>query len=103
VEPLTINVVVFQDGDLWVAQAIEYDISARADSLPKLPHAFERALVANLSVNHELGRYGLDRIPSAPTRYREMFEAADLDIKPRAPSTMKAPVKIEEMRVAEAA
>jgi hypothetical protein len=49
-DPIRLNVVVYEDGDLWVAQAIEFDIAARADKVSKITRAFERALVANLAV-----------------------------------------------------
>src|ERR1700733_2304681 len=75
-DTIKLNVVVYEDGDLWVAQAIEFDIAARADKPSKLPRAFERALVANLSINHELGRVGLERIAPAPPEFRDMFEKA---------------------------
>jgi hypothetical protein len=40
-EPIKLDVVVYEDGDLWVAQAIQFDIAARADKLTKIPRAFE--------------------------------------------------------------
>jgi len=52
------------------------DIAARADEPGKLPRAIERALVANLAMNRELGRLGLDGIEPAPPQFRELFERA---------------------------
>ena len=55
-DPIELNVAFYEEGDLWVAQAIEFDIAARADRPSKLPRAFERAVMANLVANQELGR-----------------------------------------------
>lgn len=63
---LGLNVLVYEDGDIWVAQAIEADITVSADSRDKLPHAIKRAILANIAVNTELGRNGLEDIPPAP-------------------------------------
>jgi hypothetical protein len=80
-DPIELNVVFYEDGDLWVAQAIEFDIAARADKPSKLPRAFERAVMANLVANQELGRQRLEGIPAAPQRFRELFESAHFNLR----------------------
>jgi hypothetical protein len=102
-DTIELNVVVFEDGDLWVAQAIEFDIAARADKRSKLPRAFERALVANLTTNHALGRDALEGIPPAPQRYRELFEHAQFDLRDRGHSFAPPQgIRIGDVRLAEA-
>jgi hypothetical protein len=102
--PIKLDVVVYEDGDLWVAQAIQFDIAARADKLTKIPRAFERALMANLSINHELGRDALDRIAPAPPEFREMFERAHLDLHDRCGSIVPPRgFEIGDLRLAELA
>jgi hypothetical protein len=75
---IEVSVVAFQEGELWVAQCVEYDIAAFAKSLPELSKAFERAMAANLCVNADLGRNALDGVPAAPERFRQLFDKADL-------------------------
>ena len=102
-DTIELNVVVFEDGDLWVAQGIEFDIAARADKPSKLPRAFERALAANLATNHALGREALSGIPSAPPRYRELFERAQFNLKGRGrPIVPPEGIRIGDLRLAEA-
>jgi hypothetical protein len=98
-----VNVVAFEEGGVWVAQCLEYDIAAFAKSLTELPRALERAVAANLCANADLGRVALEGIPSAPAHYRELFERAELDLKPTKPAPHRLPVKIRDLRVAEAA
>lgn len=102
-DTIELNVVIFEDGDLWVAQGIEFDIAARADKPSNLPRAFERALVANLATAHTLGHVALTGIPAAPQRYRELFEQAHFDLKGRDRSIAPPQgIRIGEVRFAEA-
>jgi len=102
---IEVNVVAFQEGELWIAQCVEYDIAAFAKSLPELPRALERAVAANLCVNADLGRNALDGVPPAPARFREMFDHSHMDVKTRDEnnSTTRLPVRIRDLRVADAA
>lgn len=102
---IEVNVVAFQEGDLWVAQCVEYDIAAFAKSLPELPRAFERAVAANLCANADLGRRDLESVPVSPPHFKAMFDAAQLDVKPTEKPTagQRLPVTVRHLRVAEAA
>jgi hypothetical protein len=99
-ESFRVNVLAFREGELWVAQCIEYDISARSDTLEGAMTAFRRAFAANLAANRELGRSALDGVPGAPQRYQKTFESA----KPVQENTPGGrPVAVADLRVAEAA
>ncbi len=102
---IEVSVVAFQQGELWVAQCVEYDIAAFSKTFTDLPRAFERAVAANICVNADLGREGLEGIPAAAKRYRDMFEASNYDLRARSkpPQAKKQPVRIRDLRVAEAA
>jgi hypothetical protein len=71
---IEVNVVAFQEGELWVAQCVEYDIAAFAKSLPELPRALERAVAANICANADLGRHALVGVPPAPPRFKQTFD-----------------------------
>lgn len=77
---IEIKVVAYQKGNAWIAQCVEYDIYAHSESLPKLSLALERAVLANVCINAELGRKGLDGIPPAPQRFLDMFQGAHLHV-----------------------
>jgi hypothetical protein len=74
----TINVLAYQEGEEWVAQCVEYDIYARAPSLPELPDHFGRALAVNVCINSEFGRSGLNGIPAAPQKIQDAFKRAKM-------------------------
>jgi hypothetical protein len=99
-EMLTVNVLAFRESDCWVAQCLEYDISARSDTLAKAMTAFRRAFAANLAANQELGRKALEGVPPAPQRFRQMFESAK-SVQEKQP--VGRPVAVADLRVAEAA
>lgn len=93
-DTIKLNVLIYESGDLWVAQAIEADIAATADSLANLPRAIERAIVANLSINAKMGRSGLEGIPPAPEEFRLKFDNSAFDLRERH-RDMRAPGGIE--------
>ena len=80
-EHVELSVVVYEEGDLWIAQALEADIVATAESLAQLPRKLERAIIANLAANEKLGRSGLEGIPPAPDKFREKFEGSKIALQ----------------------
>jgi hypothetical protein len=99
-ESLKVSVVAFREGELWVAQCIEYDISARSETLANAMTAFRRMFAANLAASRELGRNGLEGVPPAPQRFRQMFDAAKL-VQENLPAGRS--LSVTELRVLEAA
>lgn len=103
---IPVRVVAFQEGDFWIAQCIEYDITAHAHDLTKLSAAFGRAVMQNMCVNVDLGRHGLEGIPRAPAKFEAMFEKSELTMAPvksRRKSRVDAsdpPVRIKDWRLA---
>jgi hypothetical protein len=85
VSEFQISAVAFKEGDAWVVQGIEHDIVAHAYDLTKLPQAFMQAVVENVCITKHLGRKPLEGIRAAPARYREMFEMADMEVRPIKP------------------
>jgi len=76
-----IRAVAFREGDVWVVHGVEYDIVAQAKDPLDAPEAFIRTLLSTLMINRRLGRSGFERLNSAPSKYRDMFERANRQIK----------------------
>jgi hypothetical protein len=74
--PPTINVVIFREGDFWVAQCLEYDIAAQAKSLRDLQYEIQRTLAGLIITATEAKEGRFEHIAPAPKRYWEMFATA---------------------------
>lgn len=71
-----IRAIAFREGDAWVIQGLEYDITTHVDDPARAPMAFMRAVVENACICKELGRDFLAGIKPAPRHYFEMFDRA---------------------------
>jgi hypothetical protein len=95
-----VNVVAYEVDGVWFAQCVEFDISAWAHRVDELPDAFLKELSATCAVNRHLGRQGLEGIPAAPDRFRQMWAEAAYDLTPRQHSVQARPVSIESFGIA---
>jgi hypothetical protein len=70
----TIRVIVFREGDLYVAQCLEYDIATQAKSIESLIDRLELTLDAEFSLCEEQGKQPHKAIPPAPNYYHGLWE-----------------------------
>lgn len=112
VPPIHVRVVVFEEGEYYIAQCLEYDICTQAKSLKELQKRFALNFFSNIAVCLELGRAPLAGIPKAPKRYWEMFENAQFEVKardemqgvvPKLPNVSEFPSFIPDIRFGERA
>jgi hypothetical protein len=68
-----LRVIVFKDGDLWLAQGIEHDICVQATTLPALKDRFDLAVQAQPD---------LSKIPAAPAQFQAMWDNRGGDLTP---------------------
>lgn len=67
---MKISVVLFErDPGEWVAQCLEYDIGAQANSLPNLFYELQKSLVGHVVISRENGQEPFQCLPPAPSRY----------------------------------
>jgi hypothetical protein len=103
-----IRAVLFEEGDWWCAQCLEYDITAQAHSLPELRYELERVLFAHICANVELGRQPFQGLEPAPKKFWKMYDSTPLrlegdeDFSFRSPTEMTLPAVIAKMKIAEA-
>ncbi|HKO06445.1 MAG TPA: hypothetical protein VJ487_01930 [Alphaproteobacteria bacterium] len=76
-----VSVVLFQEGDWWSAQCLEYDITAQAKTLPDLQYELQRVLISQMAVSIEVGIAPFEDIGPAPQRFWEMYEGAKLRLE----------------------
>jgi hypothetical protein len=69
-----IRAVIFQDGDLWIAQCLEYDIGAQAPDLDTLKRRLSLAVEVEQSTSLEVHGKAFAGIDRAPKRFFDMWE-----------------------------
>ena len=86
-QDITIRVVVFKDNDVWVAQCLEYDIGAQADSIDALTARLNAVLKAEFKESMERHEMPFAGIAPAPQRFQMMWEhrTRSLTIKSMSP------------------
>ena len=69
----TIRAIIFREGDLWVAQCVEYDIGCQAPTLAELTQKL--MVTVELECVESMRRHGAPfrGIPPAPDRYEAMW------------------------------
>ena len=74
--PPSIRVVAYRDGDVWVAQCLEYDIHAQGADYQTAMRRLTAAVNAECDYTRE--KYGEEfkSIDRAPKLFEEMFQAA---------------------------
>ena len=73
---INIRVLLFRDGEWWIAQCLEYDIAAQARTLPEIEREFGRVLLAQAAIGTERGQPLFEGIPPAPAEFHERFKRA---------------------------
>ena len=72
---IKISVILFErDPGEWVAQCLEYDIGAQADSLPNLFYELQKSLMGHIVIACECGREPFDCLPPAPAEYWDKWQ-----------------------------
>ncbi len=81
-----VRVVLYPDGDLWIAQGLDYDIVARGHTAAEANSRFDQKFGAELIMSMEIGEKPLSGVPKAPKEYWDKYESikqnANLDNSP---------------------
>ena len=75
-EHVTLHVVVFHDGEWWIAQCLEYELCTAKKRLEELPAEIRRFLTVQILGSLELGIDPFSNLLPAPKRFWKMFEHA---------------------------
>lgn len=75
-QQLMVRVLVFREGNSYIAQCLEYDIAAQGKTVPEVKAAFERTIIGQIILDRRRGKKPLEGIPAAPEAYEEMFARA---------------------------
>ena len=86
---IEIHAVLYQEGSCWIAQGLEHDITAQADSLPDVHDAFTMKVLAEVGISLDLGKEPLEGIDPAPPHFWKMYKETPVKIDSETP-----PVKL---------
>jgi len=81
-QPLFIRVLVMRQGPEWLAQGLEYDLSAQGANQKQAIAAFLAVLRGHLTLDKKHGRRPLEGVHSAPERFVEAFEKLQQNAEP---------------------
>lgn len=99
-----VSVLVLREENKWVAQCMEYDISAQADSLAGVKYAFAKAFVSQVAVNLHFKKKPLQDVPKTPSFYKKFFKDAERLANPALPKPVIGETRItaqaSDMRIA---
>jgi len=70
----TLHGVLFREGDWWVGQWLEYDISAQAKTLKDLTYELHRSLVGHIVICMQEGLKPFENMRKAPEEYWTLFQ-----------------------------
>jgi hypothetical protein len=73
---ISVSAVIFQEGNWWCAQCLEYDVATQALSLSQIRSELERVLVSHLAIAEDLQREPFFGLARAPQRFWDMYENA---------------------------
>jgi len=74
---IMISVLFMQEDCCWVAQGLEYDITAQGNSLSEATKAFEKTMVGQIILDLKGKLKPLSGIEEAPKMYWDMFETSE--------------------------
>ena len=77
---VSVQVVVFQEGDWVCAQCLEYDIAAQGKTLDDCLYELYRLIVCHIAISVEHGLEPLRSLKPAPTRFWEWFERSKIPL-----------------------
>ncbi|HYX22723.1 MAG TPA: hypothetical protein VFC23_01115 [Thermoanaerobaculia bacterium] len=78
----TLRAVVFQEGDWWIIQLLEYDLATQVRRLEDVPGEFRRLLLGQMEANAAIGVEPFHGFSKAPRRFWTMYEQARALVTP---------------------
>src|SRR5438045_1470112 len=73
---LNLTILFLRDHEYWVAQCLEYDVTAQGKSIDDAMQAFERTLVGQVLLDTSQEKEPLAGIAQAPKHYFDLFKKA---------------------------
>ena len=96
IQQVNVNVIVYPEDGVWIAQCLEIDISCQAKTPNELYTRLMKNIAANLAISTHLGKNPLS-IGPAPKKFWQMFEQSKMRLQGES-LPMRAPDAIPEIK-----
>lgn len=73
-----VSVVLYQEDGLWIAQGLQYDITARGSDPVEASERFNQKIGAEFIMSMDIGEAPLAGVPKAPKEFWDMYESAKM-------------------------
>ncbi len=93
-DQIKISAILYQEDSWWIAQGLEFDITAQAPSLPELHDRFAMKVLAEVVISLDLNEQPLEGVPPAPDLFWQMFKDSKMAV-----SADPSPARIEDSPV----
>ena len=107
-QPLTfkLSVLLMREGEMWVAQCLEYDLAAQGRTLAEVKDAFGKTFCGQIMVDLHHKLEPLSTFSQAPAAYWEKFKHAErlldrqqLPTPPRVPPAFMIHAMADDLRI----
>lgn len=78
---LKIRGVIFREGDQYVVQGLEYDISAFGKTLELAQKRFAKSVLSMAVITHQTKGECMAGVPAAPKKYFDLFKASAVRVQ----------------------
>lgn len=102
---LILTILLLQDHGYWVAQCLEYDVTAQGKNIDEAMTAFERTLVGQVLLDTEQGKQPLSGIGQAPKQFfdlskkaRRLTDSVPFYVPPQQPNVL-VNARVEDLRI----
>jgi hypothetical protein len=76
-----LRVIVYREGDLYIAQGLEIDIATQAKDIPALLRRLDLTIEAECAMNKERGGSPFAGIGAAPNYFHGLWETRSVELK----------------------
>jgi|GraSoiStandDraft_11_1057310.scaffolds.fasta_scaffold1097691_1 hypothetical protein len=75
-----LRVIVYREGDVYVAQCLEHDIATQGSDIPAALERLDLTIDAECAISKETGGKAFERIPSAPNYFHTLWDKRSMTL-----------------------
>lgn len=76
-----VRVIVYPEGDTYIAQCLEFDIATQAKDIPSLLERLDMTIDAECAMSREMNEEPFKRIAPAPNYFHDLWEKRSVTLQ----------------------